>query len=114
MIRAIGIALALTLAVGMSVTAQPDDNGANCQPVGSSIASVVLPGAGQWLNGQAELAQFQFGVGVVNAGLAALFWEEYGLVAVPVHLIWAGYSAVDAAINCLQARQIDRAEAVAN
>lgn len=107
------VALAL---VGLSASAQPasDNDAATCRPILNSIASVAIPGFGQWLNGQVDQARFQFSIGVVNAALAALFWGDYGPVAVPAHLIWAGYSAIDAAINCLRAHQIQRAEAIAN
>lgn len=114
MIRTLIVALSLVIVVGTVGNAQSANDGVTCQPLGSSIASMVLPGAGQWLNGQVDQARFQFGVGVVNAALAALFWGDYGPVAIPAHLIWAGYSAIDAAINCLQSHQLQQAEAIAN
>ncbi len=114
MFRALIVALALAIGVGLSVSAQPVNDDVTCQPLGSSLASMLLPGAGQWLNGQSEQARVQFGIGAVNAVLAAFFWGDYGPVAVPAHLIWAGYSAIDAAIICLRAHQLDRAEAIAN
>lgn len=114
MIRALGIAVAMMLVVSLSVSAQSSEDEVTCQPIGNSIASMLLPGAGQWLNGQADQARFQFSIGAVNAVLAAFFWVDYGPVAVPAHLIWAGYSAIDAAINCLRDRQLQDAEAIAN
>ena len=114
MVRVLALTLALALIVGVGVQAQSSSDGAACRPLANSVASVLIPGAGQWLNGQAELAQFHFGVGAVNAVLAAIFWGDYGPVAVPAHLIWVGYSAIDAAIGCLRDRQLRQAEAIAN
>mgnify|MGYP006277852507 CR=1 FL=1 len=114
MIRTLIVALSVVIVVGTVASAQPANDDVTCQPLGSSIASMLLPGAGQWLNGQVDQARFQFGIGIVNAALAAVFWGDYGPVAVPAHLIWAGYSAIDAAINCLRAHQLQAAEAIAN
>jgi len=114
MTRVVCIALAMVLLIGMGASAQSDGEEVTCEPLGSSIASLLLPGAGQWLNGHTDQARFQFGIGAVNAVLAVFFWGDYGPVAVPAHLIWSGYSAIDAAINCLRAQQLQRAEAIAN
>jgi len=114
MIRAVCIALAMVLAVGMGASAQSSGDDVTCRPLGYGIASLALPGAGQWLNGEADQARFHGSIGAVNAVLGALFWGEYGPVALPAHFIWAGYSALDAAIYCFRAQQLDRAEAIAN
>lgn len=114
MVRVLALALAVMVAVGLGASAQSTPNEDACQPLTSSLASVAIPGAGQWLNGHADQAQFQFSVGLINATLAAIFWGDYGPVAIPAHLIWVGYSAIDAAIGCLRTRQLQRAESIAN
>ncbi len=114
MTRSLAIVSIMLLVVGLGVNAQPADEDANCRPLGYGVASLALPGAGQWLNGEADQARFHGGIGAINAVLGALFWGEYGPVALPAHFIWAGYSALDAAIFCFRAQQLERAETIAN
>lgn len=114
MTRTFAIVLAMFLVVGLGAHAQPSGEDVTCQPLSYGVASLALPGAGQWLNGEADQARFHGSIGAVNAVLGALFWGEYGPVALPAHFIWAGYSAIDAAIYCFRAQQIERAERIAN
>ncbi|MFB6286684.1 MAG: hypothetical protein ABEK03_08970, partial [Candidatus Bipolaricaulia bacterium] len=114
MTRTLAIVFVMSLIVGLGANAQPPSGDVNCRPFGYGIASLALPGAGQWLNGQADQARFHGSIGAVNAVLGALFWDKYGPVALPAHLIWAGYSALDAAIYCFRAQQMERAERIAN
>lgn len=78
---------------------QPDE--VACNPLVNGLASLAVPGLGHWLNGDPGAARLHFGVGLVNASLGALFWGVYGPVAVPAHLIWSFFSAIDATVSCL-------------
>ncbi|MCF7875418.1 hypothetical protein K9M06_00030 [Candidatus Bipolaricaulota bacterium] len=68
-------------------------------PAVPSIASFILPGAGQFINDQPNkaLTHFVVGVGIYSAYSLPFIWKSPLIRILPaLNLAWSGYSAYDA------------------
>ncbi len=100
MVRIVACFLAVFLLVGATVCAQPSAEPPPLTPILHGFASFVLPGLGQYLNGEYQKAVVHF---VIDIGIIVGSWylaralPWYGWwVTGTAHTVWAAYSAVDA------------------
>ncbi|MGC9530170.1 MAG: hypothetical protein ACP5G2_06110 [Candidatus Bipolaricaulaceae bacterium] len=104
---AMALAVVVSLVVGVGAAAQ-DWREPPLTPLVHGAASLLLPGLGQYLNGEYDKALTHFLVDValvVGASWASTFLPYYFpsyLVITAAHTLWALHSAIDAYQTALQ------------
>jgi hypothetical protein len=83
-------------------TPQSNPEAAKCDPFLHALASFIIPGWGQWLNGERGKAVTHIVVGVVlTATPILLAGTSIALLTGLGRFVWAGYSGYDAFASCV-------------
>lgn len=99
----VSIVLAAMLFVGftpvvMAQSAKPEIS--KCDPFVNALASFVIPGWGQWLNGQRQKATTFFVVGMGLSVATFLLRHEIAVITAIARTLWGFYAGYDAFSIC--------------
>jgi len=81
----------------------------DCDPFLGGLASFVIPGWGQWLNGEKDKALVHITVGMGLSVTAFLLRYPFSLVVAGVRTLWGLYSTFDAFSKCASQHELGMA-----
>lgn len=93
----------LFLIPSVPVLGQEEAPAVKCDPFINGAASLLIPGWGQWLNGEKEKAVMHLVVGLgLSVGAVLLYPTNLALLLGAARSVWSLYSVYDAFTTCLQ------------